>query len=116
MLFEFKIYNRELIKVNDRHVVNIDTFNKCKFYFQKDIWDNKEIFVTFIDAYGYSQVIMLGKWDEVLSCTIPDIFLKGKYFKVFVRRNIMTKPELILYKVLENLINKHGEGKVPRET
>ena len=27
---------------------------------------------------------MLGKWDEVLSCTIPDIFLKGKYFKVFV--------------------------------
>ena len=61
MLFEFKIYNRELIKVNDRHVVNIDAFNKCKFYFQKDIWDNREIFVTFIDEYGYSQVIMLGK-------------------------------------------------------
>ena len=28
----------------------------------------------------------------------------------------MTKPELILYKVLENLINKYGEGNVPRET
>lgn len=84
MLFEFKIYNRELIKVNDRHVVNIDAFNKCKFYFQKDIWDNKEIFVTFINEYGYSQVIMLGKWAEVLSCTIPDIFLKGKYFRIFV--------------------------------
>ena len=28
----------------------------------------------------------------------------------------MTKPELILYKVLESLIDKYGEGNVPRET
>ena len=28
----------------------------------------------------------------------------------------MTKPEMILYKVLESLIDKYGEGNVPRET
>lgn len=114
MLFEFKIYNKELIKVNDRHVANIDTFNKCKFYFQKDVWNNREIFVTFITEYGYSQVIMLGKWAEVLSCTIPDIFLKGKYFKVFAYSKDSFKTNSLKIEINKNKCHtpktKHHEA------
>lgn len=83
MLFEFKIYDREIIKINKAYITNIDKYNKCKFYFDKDTWENKELFVTFINKDGYSQTVILGKWAETLSCNIPGRILDYEYFKIF---------------------------------
>ena len=83
MLFEFKIYHKEIIKINKAYITNVDKYNKCKFYFDKDTWETKELFVTFINKNGYSQTVILGKWDETLSCSIPSGMLDFEYFKIF---------------------------------
>lgn len=83
MLFEFKIYDKEIIKINKAYITNVDKFNKCKFYFDKHTWENKELFVTFINKNGYSQTVILGKWAETLSCSIPSNILDYEYFKIF---------------------------------
>ena len=83
MLFEFKIYDREIIKINKAYITNVDKYNKCKFYFDKETWQNKELFVTFINKNGYSQTVILGKWAETLSCSIPNRMLDYEYFKIF---------------------------------
>lgn len=101
MLFEFKIYNKELVKINNQNAINTDRYTKCRFYFQKEIWQDKEIYVTFIDETGYNQIMVLGKWNEVLSCTIPKQFLKGKYFKIFAYTDTLFRTNTI--KVNTNL-------------
>lgn len=83
MLFEFKIYDKELIKINKTYITNVDKYNKCKFYFDKETWQDKELFVTFINKNGYAQTVILGKWDEVLSCNIPERILDFEFFKIF---------------------------------
>ena len=83
MLFEFKVYHKEIIKLNKKYITHTDKYDKCKFYFDKETWQDKQIFVTFIDTNGYSQNVILGKWDEVLSCIIPNDIADGSYFKVF---------------------------------
>ena len=83
MLFEFKIYDKEIIKINKAYITNVDKYNKCKFYFDKHTWEDKELFVTFINKDGYSQTVILGKWAETLSCSIPNRMLDYEYFKIF---------------------------------
>lgn len=83
MLFEFKIYHKEIIKLNNKQITHTDNCDKCKFYFDKETWQNKQIFVTFISKNGYSQNVILGNWDEVLSCAIPDGISDAEFFKVF---------------------------------
>lgn len=83
MLFEFKVYHKEIIKLNKQQITHTDEYDKCKFYFDKETWQDKQIFVTFINKNGYSQNVILGKWDEVLSCTIPNGISDATYFKVF---------------------------------
>ena len=83
MLFEFKIYHKEIIKINKAYITNVDKYNKCKFYFDKQTWQDKELFVTFINKNGYSQTVILGKWAETLSCSIPARILDYEYFKIF---------------------------------
>ena len=83
MLFEFKIYDKEIIKIKKQYITNTDTFDKCKFYFDKETWGNKELFVTFLNKSGYSQTVILGKWDDVLSCNVPPYMMEDNYFKIF---------------------------------
>ena len=83
MLFEFKIYHKEIIKLNKQYITNTDKYNKCKFYFDEETWKGKQIFVTFISKDGYAQNVILGNWDEVLSCVIPEGITDYEYFKVF---------------------------------
>lgn len=95
MLFEFKIYDKEIIKINKAYIINVDKFNKCKFYFDKNTWEDKELFVTFINKNGYSQTVILGKWDEVLSCSIPNHMLDCDYFKIFCYAKDLFKTNTI---------------------
>ena len=95
MLFEFKIYDKEIIKINKAYIINVDKFNKCKFYFDKNTWENKELFVTCINKNGYSQTVILGKWDEVLSCSIPNHMLDYDYFKIFCYAKDLFKTNTI---------------------
>lgn len=83
MLYEFKIYDKEIIKINKAYITNVDKYNKCKFYFDEHTWGNKDLFVTFINKNGYSQTVILGKWAETLSCSIPPRMLDFDYFKIF---------------------------------
>lgn len=83
MLFEFKIYDKEIIKINKQYITNTDKYDKCKFYFDEYTWGNKELFVTFFNERGYSQTVILGKWAETLSCTMPSHIMEGEYFKIF---------------------------------
>ena len=95
MLFEFKIYDKEIIKINKQYIANTDKYNKCKFYFDEQTWGDKELFVTFLNKRGYAQTVILGKWAETLSCTIPDGILDDRYFKVFAyAKNLFKKNTL----------------------
>ena len=95
MLFEFKIYNKEIIKINKTYITNTDGYNKCKFYFDKETWEDKDIFVTFINKNGYSQTVILGKWDETLSCTVPSRMMDFDFFKVFAYAKDLFKTNTI---------------------
>ena len=95
MLFEFKIYDKEIIKINKAYITNIDKYNKCKFYFDKETWQNKELFVTFINKDGYSQTVILGKWAETLSCNVPERMLDYEYFKIFCYTKDLFKTNVL---------------------
>lgn len=99
MLFEFKIYDREIIKSNKSHITNIDKYNKCRFYFDEQTWKNKELFVTFINKNGYAQTVILGKWAETLTCTIPDNILTFDYFKIFAYAKDLFKTNTLKVEV-----------------
>ena len=95
MLFEFKVYHKEIIKINKQYITNTDKFDKCKFYFDKGTWGDKELFVTFFNHRGYSQTVILGRWSEVLSCTVPSVIMEGEYFKLFVYAKDMFKTNTL---------------------
>ena len=95
MLFEFKIYNKEIIKIEKAYIVNVNKYNKCKFYFDKETYQDKELFVTFIDKNGYSQTVILGKWAETLSCNIPKHMVNSEYFKIFCYTKEMFKTNTL---------------------
>lgn len=83
MLFEFKVVKNEISKVNKpQKIRSKNVFNKCKFYFDKDTYEGKELFVTFISKKGAYQHVPLGQWANVVSCLIPSKFLKDSYFKI----------------------------------
>ncbi len=83
MLFDFKIYDKEIIKIKKQYITNTDKYDKCRFYFDKKTWGDKELFVTFLNKSGYSQTVILGKWDDVLSCNVPSYMMEDNYFKIF---------------------------------
>ena len=95
MLFEFKIYDKEIIKINKQYITNTDKYDKCRFYFDEYTWGDKELFVTFFNERGYSQTVILGKWDETLSCTMPSHIMEGEYFKVFAYAKDLFKTNTI---------------------
>lgn len=95
MLFEFKIYDKEMIKINKAYITNTDKYDKCKFYFDEHTWGDKELFVTFINKNGYSQTVILGKWAETLSCSIPHRMMDFDYFKIFAYAKDLFKTNTI---------------------
>ena len=84
MLLEFKIKEKSITKINNQQVTKNDKYNKCKFYFDRQSYQNKELFVVFKNKYGYSQIVTLGVWQEVMSCTIPKRFLQDSFFHIYV--------------------------------
>lgn len=84
MILTFRIQGKVLTKVNYQQATNNVNINKCKFYFDERTWEGLEIFVVFENNYGYSTIVPLGKYTEVLSCTIPSRIITTKYFKMFV--------------------------------
>lgn len=117
MLFEFKIVNKELFHINIKEVIKEDIKNKCNFYFDKDTYENKELFVTFVNKVGYSQTVFLGKWEKTLSCDIPPQILDYEYFKVFCYTKGLFKTSTlkvynkIVLNDIESLIRKI-DGKI----
>lgn len=84
MLLEFKITKKEIQKVNNKKAKKIDQYNKCKFYFDRESYQNKELYAVFKNKYGYSEIVTLGAWKDVMSCSIPKRFLKDSFFRIFV--------------------------------
>lgn len=82
MLLEFKIKETNITKINNQHIANVDKYNKCKFYFDRQSYQDKMLFAVFKNKYGYSQIVTLGNWQEVISCTIPKRFLQDSFFYI----------------------------------
>ena len=95
MLFEFKIYDKEIIKINRQYITNVDAYNKCKFYFDEYTWKDKDLFVTFLNKDGYAQTVILGKWAETLSCNVPPHMMDEQYFKIFAYAKDLFKTNTI---------------------
>ena len=93
MLFEFKIVDTEIYNMNTKEVIKDNIKNKCNLYFDKNTYNNKELFITFINKIGYSRTIMLGKWKKVISCDIPPHILDHEYFKVFCYTKDLSKTK-----------------------
>ena len=84
MILNFKIKETTLYKLQDKNKDNL-SYYKCKFYFDRKTWGNKEIFATFVNNIGYSKSVFLGKYEDVLSCTIPKRIIINQSFKVFLQ-------------------------------
>lgn len=95
MLFEFKIVDTEIYNMNTKEVIKDNIKNKCNLYFDKNTYNNKELFITFINKIGYSRTIMLGKWKKVISCDIPPHILDHEYFKVFCYTKDLSKTKTL---------------------
>lgn len=83
MILEFSVgksilKKRENLKVIDQNA----NYCKCVFHFAKEIWENKNIFVYFSDNNEHSENIFLGSYKNMLSCTVPPIFLNNGYFSI----------------------------------
>lgn len=87
MILNFKIKEKKIFKLQDKKIDNL-SYYKCKFYFDYPTWNNKEIFVNFINDSGYSKSVFLGKYESVLSCTIPKrIITDNQTFQIFLYAN-----------------------------
>lgn len=85
MILNFKIQGKVLTKINTPQVTSnsIDT-DKCKFYADRKTWENKDMFVVFKNNIGYSTIVSLGKYQDVLSCTVPKRIQSSKYYQIYV--------------------------------
>lgn len=112
MLLEFKIVDKELFNISKKTVIKEDKKNKCNFYFDEETYKGKELFVTFINKFGYSRTIVLGRWKKTLSCNIPLQMLDFDYFKIFCytkslyKTNTLKVYNKLVLNDLEALINK----------
>lgn len=94
MLFEFKIVDKEIFNTSKKEVIK-DKKHRCKFYFDEETYKNKELFVTFINKFGYSRTIMLGRWKKTLLCDVPPRMLEFDYFKIFCYTKSILKTKTI---------------------
>lgn len=95
MLFEFKIVDKEIYNINTKEVIKENVKNKCRLYFDKKTYEDKELFITFINKVGYSRTIILGKWKQIISCDIPPHILDYEYFKVFCYTKDLSKTKTL---------------------
>lgn len=95
MLFEFKIVGKEIFDMNAKEVIKDNIKNKCKLYFDRKTYEEKELFVTFISKTGYSRTVILGKWRKTISCDIPPHILDHEYFKMFCYTKDLFKTRTI---------------------
>ena len=89
MIFKFKAKRETLSRINDIKKDN-SKYYKCKFYLDRETWGDTEIFAVFKNEIGYKKIVPLGKYADVLSCTLPTRMMLKSYFKV----HIYSKNEL----------------------
>lgn len=77
---------------------------KCIFYFAKEIWENKNIFVYFSDDNEHSENIFLGSYKNMLSCIVPPIFLNNGYFYLYIMSEDEIKTNTIAITLKNNFI------------
>jgi len=96
MILNFKIKERTLSKLQDKNKDNL-AYYKCKFYCDRQTWKNEEIIATFTNNMGYTKSVFLGKYEDVLSCTVPKNMIANKNFKVFLHSKSLKTNELSIY-------------------
>lgn len=111
MLLEFKIEGNEIRKTHNCYATKKTSTYKCKFIFQRSTWGDEDIYVTFVNSFNYSTTQHLGKWSDVLFCTVPSRILKGSYFKLFVH----SKSSLRTNKVSIDITNHSSSIKVSND-
>ena len=111
MLLEFKIEGNEIRKTHNYCATKKTSTYKCKFIFQRSTWGDEDIYVTFVNSFNYSTTQHLGKWSDVLFCTVPSRILKGSYFKLFVH----SKSSLRTNKVSIDITNYSSSVKVSND-
>lgn len=111
MLLEFKIEGNEIRKIHNCYATKKDSIYKCKFYFQRSTWGDEDIYVTFINSFNYSTTQHIGRWQDILYCTVPTRILKGSYFKLFVH----SKSSLRTNKVSIDITNYSSTIKVSND-
>ena len=84
MIFSFKIQEKLLTKINYQEPTKTPNIDKCKFYFDEKTWKDLEIFVVFKNNLGHSTIVPLGKYAEIMSCSVPKRIAKKKHFKMFI--------------------------------
>ena len=85
-VLEFEVDNQTLIRIDSQDVINKSrNVYKCIFHFEEDSeWINLNKFALFTDGWGNSRTQHLGNNSNTVSCLVPDMMLKGSYFKISV--------------------------------
>lgn len=85
MILKFKIKEQTLTRICDTKISDKSTdYYKCQFYFDRKTWEGLDLYAVFLNNIGYSTIVPLGKYADILSCTLPKRVMSGKYFSIYV--------------------------------
>lgn len=82
-----KFYIDDEIHRLTHHDINKNITNqicKCIFNFNKDVWQNEDIYITFT-SHGCNGITMhIGEWKEEICCIVPPSIFKNFCFKMYI--------------------------------
>lgn len=82
-----KFYIDDEIHRLTHHDINKNITNqicKCVFNFNKDVWANEDIYITFLDFHNHGITIHIGEWKEKICCVVPPSIFKNFCFKIYI--------------------------------
>ena len=82
-----KFYIDDEIHRLTHHDINKNITNqicKCIFVLDKEIWENEDIYITFLGFDNRGVNIHIGEWKEKICCVVPPSVFKNFCFKIYV--------------------------------
>ena len=85
MILEFNVgYN--IYRKTKNSVTDTDMeYYKCKFYIDKDVWEDAFLSIVFMTQNNDLITIELGPYNDILMCVIPPKIINQNYLTFYIR-------------------------------
>ncbi len=89
------IYPLQMMNLNVLKAINLSK----KFLFMTLLWDSLSIFSAIITSFFSIKIMIIGQVIITLSCYLINVLLNGKYYKYFLKEQLLDLAPLILINV-----------------